>query len=261
MTEEEIFDFLNKKADEFNKPEYFIYTDPLQIPHRYSIRQDIEISGFFSATIAWGNRKSIIANANKIMDFMGNSPYDFVMSAKASDFSSIESKSIHRTFNGDDFKHFCLNLQRLYKLRDSLSFFFKPKENEKNFYHSLERFRSEFLNGSKHRSQKHVSSTYKNSAAKRLMMYLRWMVRKDKRGVDLGIWEHLDKRKLSCPLDVHAGNISRKLGLLTRKQNDWKAVEELDIILRKYNSEDPAIYDFALFGLGVAGDNMLILTE
>ncbi|OPC03802.1 TIGR02757 family protein [Elizabethkingia ursingii] len=250
MTEKEIFAFLDEKADAFNHPEY-INSDPLQIPHRYSVKQDIEISGFFAATLAWGNRKSIITNATKIMDFMGNSPYDFVMNAKESDFKSIEDKAVHRTFNGEDLKQFVFNLQRLYKEQESLAYFFQPKDDEQNFYHALERFRTSFLNENSHRCYKHVSSTYKNSAAKRLIMYLRWMVRKDKRGVDLGIWSKLDQGKLSCPLDVHSGNIARQLGILSRKQNDWKAVEELDIKLRAYNSEDPALYDFALFGLGV----------
>ncbi|AQX84803.1 TIGR02757 family protein [Elizabethkingia bruuniana] len=250
MTEKEIFAFLNEKADAFNHPEY-INSDPLQIPHRYSMKQDIEISGFFAATLAWGNRKSIITNATKIMNFMGNSPYDFVMNAKESDFKSIEDKAVHRTFNGEDLKQFIFNLQRLYQEQESLAYFFQPKDDEQNFYHALERFRTAFLNENNHRCYKHVSSTYKNSAAKRLIMYLRWMVRKDKRGVDLGIWSGLDQKKLSCPLDVHSGNIARQLGILNRKQNDWKAVEELDVKLRKYNSEDPALYDFALFGLGV----------
>ena len=250
MTEQEIFSFLVEKADQFNQPEY-IESDPLQIPHQYSLQQDIEIAGFLAATIAWGNRKSIITNANKIMDFMGNSPYDFVKSAKEKDFAKIQDKAVHRTFNGEDLKQFVLNLQRLYKDQESLSYYFQTKAEETNYYHALERFRTAFINDNPHRSYKHVSSTYKNSAAKRLMMYLRWMVRDDQRGVDLGIWKDLDAAKLSCPLDVHSGNIARQLGILQRKQNDWKAVEELDIKLRLYKPDDPALYDFALFGLGV----------
>lgn len=250
MTEQEIFSYLDAKADEFNHPEY-IEQDPLQIPHLFTEAQDIEISGFFAATIAWGNRKSIVNNAKKIIDFMGNSPYDFVMNAQDKDFDTIIGKSVHRTFNGEDFKYFVFNLRRLYEKHPSLSYYFETLPEELNFYHALERFRSSFLNGQNHRGNKHVSSTYKNSAAKRLMMFLRWMVRKDSRGVDLGIWNHLQPSKLSCPLDVHSGNIARQLGILHRKQNDWRAVEELDISLRKYNKEDPALYDFALFGLGV----------
>lgn len=249
MTEAEIFDFLDEKAEEFNTPNY-IETDPIQIPHRYSLRQDIEISGFFASIIAWGNRKSIIKNANKMMDIMGNSPYDFVMNVQESHFSIIERKAVHRTFNVEDFKVFVFNLKRVYQENENLENLFLLRDGEINFYHALERFRNIFLSSELHRSHKHIGSSYKKSACKRLMMYLRWMVRKDNKGVDFGIWDKLDPAYLSCPLDVHSGNIARKLGILERKQNDWKAVEELDLKLRKYNPQDPAVYDFALFGLG-----------
>ena len=249
MTEAEIFDFLDEKAEEFNTPNY-IETDPIQIPHRYSLRQDIEISGFFASIIAWGNRKSIIKNANKMMDIMGNSPYDFVMNVQESHFSIIERKAVHRTFNVEDFKVFVFNLKRVYQENENLENLFLLRDGEINFYHALERFRNIFLSSELHRSHKHIGSSYKKSACKRLMMYLRWMVRKDNKGVDFGIWDKLDPAYLSCPLDVHSGNIARKLGILERKQNDWKAVEELDLKLRKYNPQDPALYDFALFGLG-----------
>ncbi len=249
MNEKEIFAFLDEKAHEFNTPEY-IESDPLQIPHRFLLRQDIEISGFFSATIAWGNRKSIIKDADKIMNVMGNNPYDFVMNASEKHFKAIENQSLHRTFNGDDFKFFVLSLRNIFTKHESLEKLFLLGENESNFYHALHRFRERFVGDQPHRSHKHISSSYKNSACKRLMMFLRWMVRQDNKGVDLGIWKELDAQYLSCPLDVHSGNIARKLGILIRKQNDWKAVEELDILLRKYNPKDPARYDFALFGLG-----------
>ena len=249
MTEAEIFDFLDEKAEEFNTPNY-IETDPIQIPHRYSLRQDIEISGFFVSIIAWGKRKSIIKNADKMMGIMGNSPYDFVMNVQESHFSIIERKAVHRTFNVEDFKVFVFNLKRVYQENESLEHLFLLRDGETNFYHALERFRNIFLSSELHRSHKHIGSSYKKSACKRLMMYLRWMVRKDNKGVDFGIWDKLDPAYLSCPLDVHSGNIARKLGILERKQNDWKAVEELDLKLRKYNPQDPAVYDFALFGLG-----------
>lgn len=250
MTEQEIFDFLNQKADEYNHPD-FILLDPISIPHRFSLKQDIEIAGFFASAIAWGNRKSIITSAEKIISFMGNSPYDFVMNAQEKDFKKIENKAVHRTFSGEDFKQFIFNLQSVYHEFESLESLFLLNENEENYYHSIERFRNRFLGKVPHRSHKHVSSPYKNSASKRLMMYLRWMVRKDKKGVDFGIWQNLPQKYLSIPLDVHTANISRKLGILSRKQNDWKAVEEIDSVIRKYQPEDPAIYDFALFGLGV----------
>lgn len=253
MTFSELKTFLDEKADFYNNPD-FIENDPIQIPHRFSLKQDVEIAGFLAATISWGNRKSIINDAEKMMDFMGNSPYDFVKNVSEKDLEILEGKSIHRTFNGEDFREFILNLKRIYIAHDSMESLFLMRENEENFYHALERFRQDFIGENVHRSRKHVSSTYKNSSAKRLMMFLRWMVRKDRKGVDFGIWENIGQQYLSVPLDVHTGNISRKLNLVQRKQNDWKTVEEMDLVLRKFNAEDPAKYDFALFGLGVSKD-------
>lgn len=247
---EELRDFLNEKADRYNTPD-FIENDPIQIPHRFSLKQDIEIVGFLAATISWGNRKSIINSANKMLDIMGNSPYDFVMNYSEKDLEDIQDKSIHRTFNGQDFSYFIRQFNRIYKENESLESLFEVKEPENNFLHAIERFRNGFLEAEKHRSHKHISSPYKNSSAKRIIMFLRWMVRKDKRGVDFGIWENIDQKNLSIPLDVHTGNISRKLGLVSRIQNDWKTVEELDVAIRKFDEADPAKYDFALFGLGV----------
>ncbi|MBE4949583.1 TIGR02757 family protein [Chryseobacterium culicis] len=247
---DELKDFLNEKADQYNAPD-FIENDPIQIPHRFSLKQDIEIAGFLAATISWGNRKSIINSADKMLDIMGNSPYDFVMNYSENDLKNIQDKSIHRTFNGQDFSYFIRQFHRIYKENDSLESLFKVKEEENSFLHAIERFRIGFLETEKHRSHKHISSPYKNSSAKRIIMFLRWMVRKDKRGVDFGIWENIDQKNLSIPLDVHTGNISRKLGLISRTQNDWKTVEELDIAIRKFDEKDPAKYDFALFGLGV----------
>lgn len=251
MEFQELKSFLDEKADQYNHPD-FVQDDPIQIPHQFEVKQDVEISAFLSATIAWGNRKSIISSAKKMMDIMGNSPYDFVMNFQLKYLEKWENKAIHRTFSGEDFKFFLSSLQRIYRENESLENLFLLKENEHNFYNSLERFRAEFFKENPlHRSQKHVSSPHKNSAAKRLTMFLRWLVRNDNRGVDLGIWQNISPQFLSVPLDVHSGNIARKLGLISRKQNDWKAVEELDIILRKMDKNDPAKYDFALFGLGV----------
>lgn len=253
MTFCELKDFLDEKADFYNTPE-FIDNDPVQIPHRFSLKQDIEIAGFLTATISWGNRKSIINDAEKMLVFMDNSPYDFLRNVTSKELETLESRSIHRTFNGEDFREFILNLKRIYSENESLENLFLVNDNEDNFYHSFERFRNQFIGTSVHRSSKHVSSTYKNSSAKRLMMFLRWMVRKDRKGVDFGIWNKIDQKNLSIPLDVHTGNISRKLNLIQRKQNDWKTVEELDLSVRKFDIEDPAKYDFALFGLGVSND-------
>ena len=253
MTFSELKSFLDEKAELYNAPE-FVENDPVQIPHRFSLKQDIEITGFLTATISWGTRKSIINDAEKMLTFMEHSPYDFVCNVSVKELESLENRSIHRTFNGEDFREFILNLKRTYHNNDSLENLFSIHGNETNFYHSLERFRHIFLGDVQHRSHKHVSSTYKNSSAKRLMMFLRWMVRKDRKGVDFGLWENIDPKNLSIPLDVHTGNISRKLSLIQRKQNDWKTVEELDSAIRKFDSADPAKYDFALFGLGVSGD-------
>ncbi len=254
MKTSELKSFLDEKAEQYNHPN-FIENDPIQIPHRFSLKQDVEISGFLTAIISWGNRKSIINDADKMLSLMDHSPYDFVLNFTEKDLENIEIQSIHRTFNSEDFKEFLKNLQRIYRGNSSMENLFLLNADETNFYHALERFRNEFLKGSElHRSRKHISSTYKNSSAKRLMMFLRWMVRNDKKGVDFGIWNQVSPKYLSVPLDVHTGNISRKLQLVQRKQNDWKTVEEMDSVLRKFNAEDPAKYDFALFGLGVSGD-------
>ncbi|MEI7487658.1 MAG: TIGR02757 family protein [Chryseobacterium sp.] len=250
MNFEELKSFLDEKADQYNNPD-FIENDPIQIPHRFALKQDIEIAGFLSATISWGNRKAIIKSAEKMLDIMGNSPYDFVMNYSEKDLESIQDKSIHRTFNGQDFTYFIKQFNRIYKENGSLEDLFLIKNSETNFSRSIERFRTQFLGIEKHRTHKHVSSPYKNSSTKRIIMFLRWMVRQDKRGVDFGIWESIDQKYLSIPLDVHTGNISRKLGLISRTQNDWKTVEELDVIIRRFDETDPAKYDFALFGLGV----------
>lgn len=250
MKFEELKIFLDEKADQYNHPD-FIENDPIQIPHRFSLKQDVEIAGFLAATISWGNRKAIIKSAEKMLDIMGNSPYDFVQNYSEKELKDIQGKSIHRTFNGEDFRYFIQQFNRIYKENESLENLFIVNDKETSFLHSIERFRSNFLGIEKHRTHKHVSSPYKNSSTKRIIMFLRWMVRKDKRGVDFGIWENIDQKHLSIPLDVHTGNISRKLGLISRTQNDWKTVEELDLVIRKFDEKDPAKYDFALFGLGV----------
>lgn len=251
MDDKELKTFLDEKADWYNHVD-FIENDPIQIPHRFSVKQDIEITGFLTATISWGTRKSIINDAEKILSWMGNSPYDFVLNFQEKEMDLFKHNSVHRTFNKEDLTYFLRQLNRLYKEHETLENLFQINEGELNFYHSLHRFRTAFFKENQtHRSTKHISSTYKNSSAKRLMMFLRWMVRKDRKGVDLGIWKNIDQKYLSIPLDVHTGNISRKLNLIQRKQNDWKTVEEMDAVLRKFDDTDPAKYDFALFGLGI----------
>ena len=240
--------FLDEKAEQYNRA-FFIEHDPIQIPHRFSQKQDIEIAALLSAIIAWGNRKSIIQNASNLMERMDQAPYDFILNAEKEDLIKLNG-FVHRTFNDFDLKYFVQALQRIYRNHDSLEDLFIIREDEINAKSAIERFRNAFFSGETVRTTKHISSPAKNSSAKRLNMFLRWMVRNDHQGVDFGIWHNIPASKLSLPLDVHTGNMSRKLGLLQRKQNDWKAVEEVDAKLRELDADDPVKYDFALFGLG-----------
>ncbi|MDX1271860.1 TIGR02757 family protein [Bizionia paragorgiae] len=250
MTKTELKDFLDAKVEEYNNPK-FIESDPIQIPHQFSKKEDIEIAGFLSATIAWGNRKSIINNANKMMNLLEQSPYDFVMNHQEADLQKLEH-FVHRTFNGHDFATFIQGLQHIYKNHNGLEAVFSKHANTTGLQSAIHHFKSAFFE-IQHlpRTQKHISDPLKNSAAKRINMYLRWMVRNDNTGVDFGLWKSISPSALSCPLDVHSGNVARKLDLLNRKQNDGKALKELDEALRRLDPSDPVKYDFALFGLGV----------
>lgn len=250
LTKAELKEFLDEKVAQYNTTD-FIDSDPVQIPHLFSKKEDIEIAGFLSATIAWGNRKSIIKNAHRMMAFLEQSPYDFVMNHKDSDLEPLQ-QFVHRTFNGTDFITFIKGLQHIYTNHNGLEAIFKKHAEADSLQQSINQFKTAFFE-IEHlpRTQKHISDPLKKSAAKRINMFLRWMVRDDKKGVDLGIWKSLSPTQLSCPLDVHSGNVARKLGLLTRKQNDAKALNELDTSLRLLDKNDPVKYDFALFGLGV----------
>ena len=249
MKQSELKDFLDEKVALYNRPD-FIESDPIQIPHRFSLKEDIEIAGFLSATIAWGNRKMIISNASKMMDLMGNSPFDFVMSHSPEQLERFDNFA-HRTFNATDFKTFIKGLRHIYTNHNGLEAIFVKVENN-SVQKNISDFKKLFFEIEHEiRTQKHISDPLNNSAAKRINMFLRWMVRNDTTGVDFGIWKNVSPAYLSCPLDVHSGNVARKLGLLTRKQNDAKAVLELDTNLRILDSNDPTKYDFALFGLGV----------
>lgn len=246
----ELKEFLDEKVELYNHPN-FIESDPVQIPHRYSLKEDIEIAGFLSATIAWGNRKMIISNAKKLMELMGNAPFDFVMSHTKKDLDTLQ-QFVHRTFNGEDCKTFVMALQNIYQNHQGLEAVFAQNQTDQSMQESISKFKSLFFEiPHSYRTQKHISDPLNNSAAKRLNMWLRWNCRQDQKGVDLGIWKSIPSSKLSCPLDVHSGNVARKLGLLTRKQNDGKALSELDANLRLLDPQDPVKYDFALFGLGV----------
>ncbi len=250
MNQIELKDFLDAKVIQYNNTN-FIDSDPIQIPHLFQKKEDIEIIGFLVATIAWGNRKSIIKNGNRLVEIMGNSPYDFILNFTPKD-SKFLSGFVHRTFNEQDLAYFIIALKHIYTQHKGLEAVFYNNCKNNSLQHSIHEFKKVFF-CLPHviRTEKHVSDPLKNSAAKRINMFLRWMVRKDSTGVDFGIWESISPSLLSCPLDVHSGNVARKLGLLKRKQNDAKALLELDSSLRKFDPIDPVKYDFALFGLGV----------
>ncbi|MEH6680083.1 MAG: TIGR02757 family protein [Sediminicola sp.] len=246
----ELKDFLDAKVEQYERPD-FLGTDPLQIPHLFTVKGDIEISAFLTATIAWGNRKGIIANAHKMMSLMDNSPYDFVMNHGKADLQPLKN-FVHRTFNGEDLCFFITALRHIYKHHGGLEGAFSIPGGTDSLQSGISDFKRLFFKiPHPPRTQKHVSDPLKGSAAKRINMFLRWMVRKESTGVDFGLWKNISPSQLSCPLDVHSGNVARKLGLLVRKQNDAKALTELDSFLRTLDPADPVKYDFALFGLGV----------
>jgi uncharacterized protein (TIGR02757 family) len=250
INQSELKEFLDEKVEKYNRPD-FIEHDPISVPHRFTSKEDIEISGFLAATISWGNRTMILRNANRMMNYMDDSPYDFLMNHSDGDLERI-STVIHRTFNAADFIYFIKALKHIYKTQNGLEGIFDQHRTQDSLQPAIHQFRNMFFElPHDRRTMKHISDPFKGSAAKKINMYLRWMIRKDNKGVDFGIWKSISPSILSCPLDVHSGNVARKLGLLTRKQNDTKAVSELDSNLRNMDINDPVKYDFALFGLGV----------
>jgi len=243
-------EFLDEKVVQYNTPA-FIETDPIQIPHMYSLKEDIEISGLLAATISWGNRTSILKNAKQIMKLMGNSPFDFVMNHKESHLAKMDG-FVHRTFNSTDLITFMEALKYLYRDRGGLETVFTENRTADSLQPAIHHFKNEFFSVAHlKRTEKHLPDPFSGSAAKRINMYLRWMVRRDNAGVDFGIWKNISPSILSCPLDTHSGRVARKLGLLNRKQNDLKAVNELDRALRELDASDPVKYDYALFGMAV----------
>lgn len=250
MDQRELKEFLDEKVMLYNNPS-FIESDPIQIPHLFSKKKDIEISGFLTAIISWGNRKMIIRNALKMMELLDNAPYDFIINHQKSDLKPFKN-FVHRTFNSEDLSQFIQSLEHIYKKHQGLEKTLAIIGEKTTYIEAIHNLKKIFFEiPHLQRTKKHISDPLKNSAAKRINMFLRWMVRNDQTGVDFGIWKTHNAANLSCPLDVHSGNVARKLALLSRKQNDWKAVTELDTNLRKLDHEDPVKYDFALFGLGV----------
>jgi uncharacterized protein (TIGR02757 family) len=279
-SKKELRDFLEKKVLEYNHPS-FIGKDPVSVPHRFSRKQDIEIAGLFAAVFAWGNRITIIQKSNELMERMDDAPYDFIRNHQPEDLKRFLSFK-HRTFNSTDLLYFIHFLQHHYQQADSLEFAFMPdtpdgkllnnratlihfkKEmagaaNEKPIHvnehvkNALNIFYKRFfaLSDAPERTKKHIASPDKNSTCKRLNMYLRWMVRKDSKGVDFGIWNNISQADLVCPVDLHVARVARGFGLISRKQTDWETAMELTSALRRMDKNDPVKYDFALFSLGV----------
>jgi uncharacterized protein (TIGR02757 family) len=249
MKFDELKEFLDLKANHYQSQD-FISADPIQIPHRFTKKEDVEIAGFLAATIAWGNRTSIIKNANKMMKLMDEAPFDFIVNHQTSDLDVFDG-FVHRTFNATDLKYFVQAIKNLYVNKGGLEFCITQHVSKMPLQTALHHFKKDFFElPHELRTEKHLADPLKGSAAKRINMYLRWMVRPNTSGVDFGLWKSMHPRNLSCPLDVHSGTVARKLGILNRKQNDAKAVFELDKQLRIMDSEDPVKYDFALFGLG-----------
>jgi uncharacterized protein (TIGR02757 family) len=251
LPEKELKEFLEFKYHQYNRKE-FIENDPISIPHRYSRKEDIEIAGFLTATLSWGKRSLIIKSSSRLMNLMDDSPWQFINECQLSDLKKL-SRFVHRTFNGTDCQFFIQSLKNIYSHHGGLEkVFSEPILFGKTIKESIIHFRNIFLELPHDlRLEKHIANPARNASAKRINMFLRWMVRKDNQGVDFGLWNSIQASQLLCPLDVHTGNVSRKLGLLSRNTNDWKSVEELTGNLKFFDLLDPVKYDFALFGLGI----------
>lgn len=247
-------ELLDERAAFYNQPS-FIPTDPISVPHRFSKKQDIEIAGFFAATLAWGNRTSIINNCTRLMRWMQDAPHDFILHHQDSDLKPF-LQFAHRTFNATDALYFIEFLKFHYQNHDSLEEAFVPETTypDETTEQALTHFHNYFFSLPEHpeRTRKHVATPARKSACKRLNMYLRWMVRKDSRGVDFGNWDRISPHQLVCPLDVHVARVAHRLGLLSNLNSNWNNALELTQHLRELNPEDPTVYDFALFGLGMA---------
>ena len=287
----ELKNFLDSMADKYNRPD-FIANDPIVIPHRFSLKQDIEIMGFFASILAWGQRKTIINKCSELVERMDGAPYDFIINHQDTDLQNLLDFK-HRTFNDTDLLYFISFLEQHYNEYDSLEDAFLPEVTglkrpatfREDFMEasippggnsyssaacyasglrkpaldieaSLNHFRAYFfsLPDFPPRTIKHISSPMQKSTCKRLNMFLRWMVRHDDKGVDFGIWERFKPSMLICPCDVHVDRVARHFRLITRKQTDWQTAVELTEALRQFDPQDPVKYDFALFGLGVEGN-------
>lgn len=249
-------ELLERLHDRYNN-ESFIEADPISVPHSFTRPVDREIAGFLAATIAWGNRRAIVQSAHRMMRYMDNAPEDFVRNATETDMEYLRTY-VHRTFNGVDFQDFVRGLRHIITEWGSVGNYFESRYKEHGDLRPVfSDFRRDFF-AAEHDAhcEKHLSSIDKGAACKRLCMYLRWFVRHDDRGVDFGMWRRIPMSALYMPLDIHTGRMGRNLGLLNRKQSDWKAVEELTASLRELCADDPVRYDYSLFGLGISGDDI-----
>ena len=246
-------DFLDSKVEQYNQPG-FIAHDPIVIPHAFSLKQDIEIMGFWASILAWGQRKTIIAKCRELADLMDGSPYQFITGHRETDLKRFLAFK-HRTFNATDTLYFIEFFRQHYSVSDTLeTAFLAPGYREhETVEQCLNHFRSYFfsLPDFPLRTRKHISSPLQKSACKRLNMFLRWMVRRDDKGVDFGLWSNIRPDQLVCPADVHVERVARSLNLVSRRQSDWQMALELTRNLRQFDDLDPVKYDFALFGLGV----------
>jgi len=246
-------EYLDRKFLEFNSKD-FIKNDPISVPHQYSKKQDIEITAFWTAILSWGLRKTIINKANELFDYMDRAPYDFIINHKDSDLKKIQHFK-HRTFNSTDTLYFIHFLKDYYSNNESLEIAFSNHltKDDEHVGAALIGFHHLFfsLPFAPMRTRKHIASPERNSTCKRLNMFLRWMVRNDDLGVDFGLWKNIDPSQLLCPFDVHVERVARKLGLINRKQRDWKTLLELHASLKEFDPCDPAKYDYALFGIGI----------
>jgi len=250
---DELKSFLDKKVNEYNQPG-FIKDDPIVIPHSYSKKEDIEITGFWASMLAWGQRKTIINKCKELFGMMDNAPHQFITEHSDADLKPFLNFK-HRTFNDIDTLYFIDALSRIYREFQSLEEAFKIglNENDEHIGNGLIGFHEYFFDSENapHRTRKHIATPERKSACKRLNMFLRWMVRKDENGVDFGIWNDIKPSQLICPCDLHVDRVARNLGLIKRKQTDWLMALELTNALKKFDPEDPVKYDFALFGLGI----------
>lgn len=250
MEQNELKAFLDEKVLKYNQIS-FIEKDPVQIPHQFTQKEDIEIAAFMVSIIAWGKRELIIKSSKRMMQLMEHSPYEFITDGTPADWKRME-EFYYRTFSPVDCMYFIKALNKIYLNHGGLEKVFQKGYELGDIKSALRYFRMVFLSfGSETRTHKHIANVDKGASAKRLNMFLRWMVRKDDKGVDFGLWNGISAKDLLLPLDLHTGNVSRKLGLLHRKQNDLKAVDEIMGYLRGFDVNDPVKYDYALFGLGI----------